>query len=835
MLIKIRPIDYYKCDKFPNVPVTKYIEYTYYDKVIKKGLFMIIDNFMFNNEKELLELRYHMLKDVVDYFVLSEGNHTYTGEPKPFYGRKYVEELGLDIKKFIFLQTDTTNELLSFTELDKFECERVGSTNILEDVKIYARLRTQKDAIATILDQLPQENLVIMHSDVDEIPKPDAVKYIASVQLQRPDNIMKIPLVLLEGRADRRLYTEDGEPAKWERSFMFCLPKHILHKGVSALRSEYNNPYPPISIVENNVPVLDLGWHFTWMGPKSVKLKKHKSTAHSTAAHLVNNVSEETKDILKEELGDNFAEVVKYHARPYPHENLPKEIFLLPNVKNYLFNVEEKINAKIVDYFMYFNEKELLELRYHMLKDVVDLFVISESDITFSGKEKTFNVEKVIQELGLDITKFKIIKNRCNRLDEQYTNIFDIMGSKAANDTVNVLAWTRERIQRDAITTILDQFDDDCVFCISDIDEIIRPNILEYFTRITKENQHVIIKIPLVLLESRADKRLVDHNNNPVPWDRSMFFATKKQLEKQTPHSIRGGYQDTLPVVYALENGNKLEDLGWHFTWMGNMARKKMKAINYGHAGNLKVVNTLSDTSAKQLETQLGTPVSTNYKFGTIDYDINNLPKEIFNLEKVKEFLLPPIEEPLQIFDDINHKLDEFIYDPQNPNINFDLAHMYEKLGQTAAAISYYLRTTERTEDKNLQFESMLRVGMCFESQRNRNFTVAGTYNRAITINPHRMEGYYLIAKHYLQINDHQAAYLYSTLGLELADEENNLRTDIQYPGRYAMEYIQAKSGYFVGFYKQSKNKLLELQNNLSVDDEHKLQIEKDLKEVVKV
>ena len=95
MLIKIRPIDYYKCDKFPNVPVTKYIEYTYYDKVIKKGLFMIIDNFMFNNEKELLELRYHMLKDVVDYFVLSEGNHTYTGEPKPFYGRKYVEELGI--------------------------------------------------------------------------------------------------------------------------------------------------------------------------------------------------------------------------------------------------------------------------------------------------------------------------------------------------------------------------------------------------------------------------------------------------------------------------------------------------------------------------------------------------------------------------------------------------------------------------------------------------------------------------------------------------------------------------------------------------------------------
>ena len=55
----------------------------------------------------------------------------------------------------------------------------------------------------------------------------------------------------------------------------------------------------------------------------------------------------------------------------------------------------------IVDYFMYYNEPELLELRYHMLKDIVDKFVISEANHTFSGIEKQYTVKKVIEELQL--------------------------------------------------------------------------------------------------------------------------------------------------------------------------------------------------------------------------------------------------------------------------------------------------------------------------------------------------------------------------------------------------------------------------------------------------
>ena len=48
----------------------------------------------------------------------------------------------------------------------------------------------------------------------------------------------------------------------------------------------------------------------------------------------------------------------------------------------------------IIDTFMFFNEKELLELRLKYLNSVVDCFVIVEANITHQGKEKQWNLEK---------------------------------------------------------------------------------------------------------------------------------------------------------------------------------------------------------------------------------------------------------------------------------------------------------------------------------------------------------------------------------------------------------------------------------------------------------
>ena len=46
---------------------------------------MIYDCFTFYDEFDILEIRLHELKDVVDKFVLVEGSITFQHKPKPYY------------------------------------------------------------------------------------------------------------------------------------------------------------------------------------------------------------------------------------------------------------------------------------------------------------------------------------------------------------------------------------------------------------------------------------------------------------------------------------------------------------------------------------------------------------------------------------------------------------------------------------------------------------------------------------------------------------------------------------------------------------------------------
>ena len=43
---------------------------------------------------------------------------------------------------------------------------------------------------------------------------------------------------------------------------------------------------------------------------------------------------------------------------------------------------------KVIDCFPFFNELDLLEIRLNELKDVVDVFVLTEAPFTFTGREK---------------------------------------------------------------------------------------------------------------------------------------------------------------------------------------------------------------------------------------------------------------------------------------------------------------------------------------------------------------------------------------------------------------------------------------------------------------
>ncbi len=158
---------------------------------------------------------------------------------------------------------------------------------------------------------------------------------------------------------------------------------------------------------------------------------------------------------------------------------------------------------KIVDFFPYFDPtgKEILELRINMLKDYVDEFIICESNKTQSGIPIEYNLRKRIKELNLPEEKIKIIDLNIpedsdliiEEIDiHNCTEDWDIESSLNKNNLNSLRGRVRERMQKDSLLLVLDDYDDDTVFIHSDSDEIIKPEAIEWVSSMCRQNQEII-------------------------------------------------------------------------------------------------------------------------------------------------------------------------------------------------------------------------------------------------------------------------------------------------------------------------------------------------------
>jgi len=292
---------------------------------------------------------------------------------------------------------------------------------------------------------------------------------------------------------------------------------------------------------------------------------------------------------------------------------------------------------KVVDCFPFFNEKELLELRVHLLKDNVDEFIICELNYTHSGIYKDFICKQLIRDLDLPQDKIKVLEIKIENDEELVPNDIDKYNSGVSESSAESVAWVRERIQRDAVLSVIDNYSDDTVFILSDCDEIIDPKFIKYFSGICRNSHNNIIKVPLILLEGRGDKRLFE-NNAIAPWQNSLLMCTAKQLKNGgTPTKMRSNVMNEYLPVWVTENNQMLQDCGWHFTWMGDTLRRKEKANSFIHYANLNSINTLSNSSLKG--------ITSDHKnltqYSTKNYPVELLPRIIFDLPRVRDFLLP--------------------------------------------------------------------------------------------------------------------------------------------------------------------------------------------------
>jgi len=148
----------------------------------------------------------------------------------------------------------------------------------------------------------------------------------------------------------------------------------------------------------------------------------------------------------------------------------------------------------------------------------------------------------------------------------------------------------------------------------------------------------------------------------------------------------------------------------------------------------------------------------------------------------------------------------DYTKDTENPELNYKIARIYYSMGHMAAALSFFLRTAERTPDKNLAYECLLMIGICFDRPKNRANSVRGSYAQAMMLLPERPEAYFLLARHYERLSDHISGYMYAELGLKFSNLKlAPLRGDVEYPGEYGLLFQKGVSAWWWGREMESR------------------------------
>lgn len=202
----------------------------------------------------------------------------------------------------------------------------------------------------------------------------------------------------------------------------------------------------------------------------------------------------------------------------------------------------------VYDSFQFFNELDILLLRMHILNDVVDRFVISESTVTFSGDSKPLYYKEnkeMFQEF-----EHKIIHN-------------------VVDDTpMDCDAFTRDHHQKCAVARGLENCSQDDIVIFSDVDEIPNPETLKKLIPKVEEGKIYMLAQRLFycfLNMEEVSGKLLSVTGEFEDADKPMWLGTKvcrySMLSRYTTEELRNKEQR--------EIGVRVSDGGWHFSYMG--------------------------------------------------------------------------------------------------------------------------------------------------------------------------------------------------------------------------------------------------------------------------
>ncbi len=221
--------------------------------------------------------------------------------------------------------------------------------------------------------------------------------------------------------------------------------------------------------------------------------------------------------------------------------------------------------SAVYDCFIFFNELELLEVRFSELYNVVDQFVLVESSKTFKGTPKSLFFEENRHRFAFFLDKVIHI-------------VVDLPLSHSEEERSEYCNYLRENLQRDAILQGLKNCSDEDIIFISDVDEIWRASSLPYIRQKLESREYDTMRLSM-----RMYRYFLDRLDTYTPYWNGAGAATYGHLKTMTPTEFRGVITGWWADWTKHRWPGTCLNAGWHFTYMGGYGKVKDKIRAFSH------------------------------------------------------------------------------------------------------------------------------------------------------------------------------------------------------------------------------------------------------------
>jgi beta-1,4-mannosyl-glycoprotein beta-1,4-N-acetylglucosaminyltransferase len=216
---------------------------------------------------------------------------------------------------------------------------------------------------------------------------------------------------------------------------------------------------------------------------------------------------------------------------------------------------------QIIDACVFFNEIHTLKLRLGLLYEKVDVFVICESNVTFTGKHKKYNFIEHKNEFSPYMDKIIFIQYEPDISSLNFSE-------KDTEYTPTSAPWIVEQGQRNFLSSVLTTYNPEDIAIVCDVDEIWSPNLSDFIR--SGQISHELARLEMQFYYYYLNCIGVGQNNSI--WTHPFFSKISQIMLNPDVNQIR--IKASLPVI---------ENAGWHFSSLGGAKKISEKISAFSH------------------------------------------------------------------------------------------------------------------------------------------------------------------------------------------------------------------------------------------------------------